>query len=493
MINDSLTDSGTFEGKEARIFRKAGLLKPMQGHQQIAGIMNTRRQTTVLILLAAFIVLTASADNCNADKPNVILILTDDQGSVDANCYGAKDLTTPHIDALAKHGVRFTQFYAAAPVCSPSRAAVLTGRVPQRAGVPGNVSSQPGGNGMPVQQVTIAEMMKAAGYATAHIGKWHLGYSKPVMPNGQGFDYSFGHMGGCIDNYSHFFYWSGPNRHDLWRNGTEIWADGQFFPDMMVTEASQFIEQHKAKPFFMYWAINVPHYPLQGKNHWRQHYKDMPAPRRMYAAFVSTMDEMIGKLVGKVDELGLRENTIIIFQSDHGHSTEIRTFGGGGSAGPYRGAKFSLFEGGLRVPAIISWKGHLPENTVRSQMATACDWLPTIAELCDVEPPKHRLDGHSLVSIANSADAKSRHKTFHWQSGGGKNPQWAVRDGDWKLIGNPRDTSNKAPVTKNDRLFLVNLAESVDEMKNLAGQHPERVDRMKKLHDDWIKQANKQE
>ena len=155
-----------------------------------------------------------------ADKqPNVILIYTDDQGSVDANCYGSKDLITPNIDALAKNGVKFTQFYAAAPVCSPSRASMITGRYPQRAQLAGNTSSQKGGKGMPTEQVTIAETFKAAGYTTGHIGKWHLGYTPDTMPNGQGFDYSFGHMGGCIDNYSHFFYWQGPNRHDLWRNG----------------------------------------------------------------------------------------------------------------------------------------------------------------------------------------------------------------------------------------------------------------------------------
>jgi len=442
-----------------------------------------------LILLLLPQTFNTPAQAADASRPNVILILADDQGSVDLNCYGAKDLATPHLDKLASSGVRFTQFYAAAPVCSPSRAAVLTGRVPQRAGVPGNVPSQPGGSGMPVEQVTIAEMMKAGGYKTAHIGKWHLGYSKPIMPNGQGFDFSFGHMGGCIDNFSHFFYWNGPNRHDLWRNGQEIWADGQFFPEMMVKEASELIEKNKQQPFFMYWAINVPHYPLQGTDRWRKHYADMEPPRRMYAAFVSTMDEMIGQLIAKVDKAGLRENTIIIYQSDHGHSTEIRTFGGGGSAGPYRGAKFSLFEGGIRVPAIISWPGQLPKGAVRDQFAVACDWLPTISELCNVDLPKRKLDGKSLVNIVKSNDARPEHQVFHWQSGGGKRPQWSVRDGDWKLIGNPRDTSNKAPITNNDSFFLVNLAESIDEMKNIASEHPDRVKRMKQLHDDWIKEV----
>ena len=201
------------------------------------------------------------------------------------------------MDALAKRGVRFTQFYAAAPVCSRSRAGLMTGRVPQRAGVPGNVSSAHGHAGMPTEEVTIAEMMKSAGYATGHVGKWHLGYTKETMPNGQGFDQSFGHMGGCIDNYSHFFYWNGPNRHDLWQNGKEVWRDGEFFPDLMVQECNRFLEANREKPFFLYWAINVPHYPLQGTEAWRKRYETLPDPRRKYAAFVSTLDEKVGEVL----------------------------------------------------------------------------------------------------------------------------------------------------------------------------------------------------
>jgi arylsulfatase A len=161
-------------------------------------------------------------------RRNVILIYTDDQGSLDVNIYGATDLHTPNMDALARRGVRFTQFYAAAPVCSPSRASLITGRYPQRAGLATNASSDKGGkSAMPASQVTMAEMFQVAGYATGHLGKWDMGYSPETMPNQQGFEYSFGHMGGCIDNYSHYFYWQGPNRHDLWRNGEEVWEDGK--------------------------------------------------------------------------------------------------------------------------------------------------------------------------------------------------------------------------------------------------------------------------
>ena len=176
---------------------------------------------TALFCIGSLFSLTAK------NKPNVILIYSDDQGSVDANCYGSKDLTTPTLDKLARTGVRFTQMYSPSAICSASRAGLLTGRFPPRAGVPGNVSSHKGKAGLPTEEVTMAEIFKGAGYATAHVGKWHLGYTPETMPNGQGFDFSYGHMGGCIDNYSHFFYWVPPNLHDLWRNGVEIWEDGR--------------------------------------------------------------------------------------------------------------------------------------------------------------------------------------------------------------------------------------------------------------------------
>ncbi len=422
-------------------------------------------------------------------KPNVIIIYTDDQGSIDLNIYGSKDLTTPHMDELARRGVRFTQFYAPAPVCSPSRAGLLTGRYPVRAGVPGNVSSQKGGAGMPPSQITIAETLKTNGYATAHIGKWHLGYTPKTMPNGQGFDHSFGHMGGCIDNFSHFFYWAGPNRHDLWRNGKEIYEDGRFFPKLMVDEAAAFMKKNKDKPFFIYFALNTPHYPYQGHANWLKHYKKLKYPRNLYAAFLSTQDQYIGQLIKHVDDLGLKDKTIIIFQSDHGHSTEQRAHFGGGNAGPYRGAKFSMFEGGIRVPAIIAWPGTLPQNEIRNQMAHGCDWLPTIAELTGSNLLQKDLDGKSITSIIKSATAPSPHKTLHWHLGRGKNARWAVRHGDWKLLGNPNDTSRKGKLTSKDKLFLTNLADDVSESENLATKNPKIVKKLKALHDAWAAKA----
>jgi arylsulfatase A len=441
-------------------------------------------------LLTTFCLASASAQAADtlAARPNILLIVTDDQGAVDAGCYGAKDLMTPNMDALAARGVRFTQFYAAAPVCSPSRAGLLTGRYPLRAGLTGNASSQRGGKAaMPGAQVTLAEMLKPAGYATAHIGKWHLGFTPETMPNAQGFDYSFGHMGGCIDNLSHFFYWEGPNRHDLFRNGVEIHEPGRFFGDLIVEEASRFMEQNRERPFFIYFAANMPHYPYQGEPKWLERFKELPYPRNLYAAFVATLDERIGAVLKKVDDLGLRERTLVIYQSDNGHSTEQRAHFGGGSAGPYRGAKFSLFEGGIRLPAIISWPGQLPEGEVRNQIVHACDWMPTIAELTGAKLLNPDIDGTSIVQVIRSATAPSPHEVLHWHVGGGAGAQWAVRSGDWKLIGNAQDTSGGKLSPEDKKLFLANLPSDLSEISNQAAAHPEVVQRLRKLHEEWFK------
>jgi arylsulfatase A-like enzyme len=306
------------------------------------------------------------------------------------------------------------------------------------------------------------------------------------MPNGQGFDYSFGHMGGCIDNYSHFFYWVPPNRHDLYENGKEIWRTGKYFPELMVDEASKFMEDNLDKPFFIYWAINLPHYPLQASEKWRRRYSHIKdEKRRRYAAFMSSMDEAIGDLLEKINQLGLKENTIVVFQSDHGHSVESRTFGGGGNSGPYRGAKFSFFEGGIRVPSIIRWPGKIPAGQVRDQLSISVDWLPTLAEFTGVPLPKHKIDGKSLVRVIQAESAKSPHAEFHWM-GTGSDPQWAVREGDWKLIGNPRDPTKKTSFNKGDKLFLVDLSKDIGEKNNLRNTHPIQLNRLKAIHERWI-------
>jgi arylsulfatase A-like enzyme len=434
-----------------------------------------------MLTLSAFLMCSCT-EVATSSKPNVIIIMTDDQGSMDLNCYGAEDLQTPHMDRLAEKGVRFTQFYAGGAVCSPSRACLMTGKTAQEATAGGRFG----------EQVIMAEVFKEAGYATAHIGKWHLGGcdylfapGKPndesKMPLSQGFDYSFGLLDGCIDNYSHFYYWYGPNQHDLWENGREIFRDGEYFPQMMAEKAEAYIKEHAHEPFFMYFAMNTPHYPLQPLEKWREVYRDLPMPRRDYAAFVSTTDEIIGKLLSVLDREKLRENTIIFFMSDQGHSCEERTFGGGGWAGPYRGCKASLFEGGIRVPAIISWEDKLPAGKVVDEVCHAMDMLPTLAGFAEVKGLPVSVKGKDLSEVI-TGDAPSPHEVLFWRH----SRQWAVRKGDWKLIGSPHDPSNPGAFDRmNDSLFLVNLAEDISESTNLAGSEPAKLTELIQAYRSW--------
>ncbi|MBJ2174662.1 sulfatase-like hydrolase/transferase [Aureibaculum sp. A20] len=435
---------------------------------------------TILLLFLGFYNLTAQ----NTKKPNVIVIYTDDQGAGDLGCYGATDIFSPNIDKLAEDGIRFTKAYVAAPVCAPSRAALLTGNYPQRAGVPGNTSASIGSDGLPDEQYTMAELFKDNGYKTAHVGKWHLGMSEESSPNNQGFDYSFGHLRGCIDNYSHFFFWEGPNIHDLHENGKEVFYDGKYFPDLMAEKVDAFIDENQKDPFFLFYAINMPHYPYQPTQKWKKYYTDkgVDFPRSDYGAFISTIDERIGMLINQLDSLGLREDTIIVYQSDNGYSTEVRAFNGGGSSGPYRGAKSSLFEGGIRLPTIISWKGNLPENKVSKQFLLNTDWMPTLSSLCGLENQKSAIDGIDLSSMLMNTKQKSLRTSAFWKYGN----TWVVRDGKWKLIAYPKDTSHKGELDlESDALFLSNLDEDVSEMTNLASKHPEIVKKLIKKYTEW--------
>lgn len=431
-----------------------------------------------LLLLSC---LFASTKVAYAKRPNVLIIYADDQGSVDLGCFANNELQTPHLDALAVQGLKLTQMYAPAPVCSASRTGLMTGRFPARAGQPGN-------GPLAAEEITIAETFSKGGYRTGQVGKWHLGSTESQNPRGQGFSDWFGHLGGCIDNYSHFFFWAGPNRHDLFDNGLEVHRPGEYFPDLMESRCKQFIDVDDERPWLLYWAFNSPHYPYQGTPKWLEHYKDVPTPRREYCAFVSSMDETIGRVLGHLDASGERDNTIVIFQPDHGHSTEERAFGGGGNAGPYRGAKFSLFEGGIRVPTVVRYPEVLTAGETRDQFFSACDWLPTLSDFCSVGLPTDdaggevKLDGISIKSTLLDNKPLSR-PPYYWQMGGGKNPQWAVRVGPWKLIANPKDTSIKDP--KSQRLktdfFLANVDNDPGEQTNLVTRNSEKLDELREI------------
>ncbi len=448
----------------------------------------------IIILLLTFPALGVSA----VERPNILIILTDDQGTIDANCYGSTDLRTPNIDRLAATGVRFTQAYAHT-VCCPARAALMTGRHPQRGGVhhwtQGDLNG-PDGINMALGEVTLAEALKPAGYRTALYGKWHLGAHRDFGPKKQGFDEFFGIRDGFIDNYNHYFL-HGSGFHDLYEGIKPVKAPGKYFPELMVQRSLKFIMQNKDRPFLLYVPFNIPHYPEQALKRFEAVYKDIADPaRRSYAAIVSTTDHYIGQIVDKLEALGLRENTIIIFMSDNGHSEEtgnrIRVdnhrsgypkghfYGasGGGSTGKWIGQKGSFLEGGVRVPAIISYPAKLPKGEVRGQIITAMDWFPTVLDLCGVQQPSNspKLDGHSVLPLIRSAKAKSKYKILHFAWG----KKWAVREGDWKLIGSNGNT----------KVSLRNLVDAKPEAKDYAKAKPEIVQRLRTLHSDWVKEVS---
>lgn len=449
--------------------------------------------SALLLVLLAWPQTGAYAEIRNS-PPNIIIIYTDDQGSLDLGSYGAKDIRTPDLDALAREGIRFTNMYAPSAVCSASRAGLLTGMLPNRVGIPANVSSVRGKPGMASKFVTIAEYLAKAGYRTGHIGKWHLGYTPETMPNAQGFQYSWGHMSGVIDPYSHFFYWEGPPAHDLWRNGREIWEPGSQFSELTKKELAQFIEKKDERPFFLYWAPTTPHYPLQPSQSALALFSHLSEPRRSYAASLTELDNLFGWLRRKLSSEGFSDNTLIIFQSDQGHSVEERATWGAGYAGPMRGHKASFFEAGLKVPAIFyDPMGDSGQPGERDAIVSAMDWLPTLLDIAGVAAtPVDTFDGRSLVSVLADTEAPSPHENLYWQLG--NDPElapWAVRAGDWKLLGNVYETKPPPGVLMLDdedrNLFLVNLRTDPGERLNLAASQPRRVEDLLSVRKQFLR------
>lgn len=432
------------------------------------------------------------------DRPNVLVILTDDQGTLDAGCYGSRDLFTPRMDGLAHSGVRFTQAYAHT-VCCPARAMLLTGRHPQRSGInnwtQGSPDSERGIN-LPHNEVTLAEALKSHGYSTGLFGKWHLGAAADAGPTNHGFDQFFGHLGGFIDNNRHF-YLHRNGYHDLFQAtapgaAQRIEQPGRYFPHLVVDAATAFLEQHAAghtdQPFFLYLPLNLPHYPEQPDARFAQFYAGHEMPRQSYGKVISTVDDCVGRVLDALDHIGARENTIILLTSDNGHSTEdyqittddhVSGFpkghnyganGGGGNTGKWRGSKATFYEGGLRVPAILSFPRTLPVGVTRDQVVTLADWMPTLLELCRVPVPSDvQLDGRSVLTTITE-NAPSHHQILNWQW----QSKWVIREGDWKLIGDQSGPKE-----------LVSLADEPPESINHVASESATVARLLKLHDQW--------
>ena len=419
-------------------------------------------------------------------RPNLILILADDMGYADASCYGNDRYATPHIDALAREGLRFTDFHANGPVCSPTRAALMTGRYQQRSGITGVVFADPARglretHGLRPSEIALAKPLRAAGYRTALFGKWHLGYATTFNPRQHGFDEFRGYVSGNVDYHAHI------DQADFfdWWQGLEKKDEPGYTTHLISGHAIRFIEKNRSAPFFLYVAHEAPHGPYQGPDDppVRGPHAQPPVPGpeipRAYREMVQEMDRGVGEVVAAVKRLGLAERTLIFFFSDNGGTSHSNN-------GPLRGTKGSVWEGGHRVPAIAWWPGRIAAGGVTNATALSMDLMPTLLELAGTNVPAgHRLDGMSLRSVLLE-QGELRERTVFWDY----NDRQAVRRGPWKLLinqTNPRPPSagKDRPPSSGGGVQLFNLAEDLGEATDLAARHPERVQAMQSELKAW--------
>lgn len=354
-----------------------------------------------------------------AAKPNVVLILMDDGGVGDIGAYGSNDIRTPNIDALAAQGVRATAGYSAAPMCSPSRAALMTGRYPQRFGFENNAGPAYPHYGLPLDETTIASALKSIGYMTGAIGKWHLGDDKQFHPNNRGFSYFYGFAKGCCHSY-----FSIPNDRPIQRNGVVV-PDPDYTTTGFGTDAVNFIRANQAKPFFLYAAFNAAHEPLQALPSDLALYPNLTGNRRIYAAMVTALDREVGRIIAEVGKLS--RPTLIIFLSDNGAAPNA-----GGSNVPFtNGGKGTLYEAGVRTPFIMAMKGVLPAGRVVNVPVSQLDIFPTVATLTGAPLPPKPLDGTNILPLMKGSVATLPRDLFFRYRGG---PPWAIRSGNRKLL-----------------------------------------------------------
>lgn len=424
-------------------------------------------------------------------QPNFIIFLTDDQGYGDLSCMGATDFRTPNLDQMAAGGVRFTNWYSNSPVCSPSRAALLTGRYPGNAGVRSILAGHRTASGLPTEVPTIANGLQDLGYYTAMSGKWHLGLAEGSRPENHGFDDWFGFMAGCIDFYSHIFYWQ-MNRdghaqlHDLWENGIEIYRDGEYFTELITEYTIKYVRRaiEQNKPFFLYVPYNAPHYPMHAPAKYVERFPNLSWDRKIMAAMLSAVDDSVGEILNELERQGILDNTFTYFQSDNGPSREIRNWLDGtpdpyygGSAGKLKGHKFSLYEGGIRSPGIMSWPDKITAGQVVDQPGAAMDVFPTFLSAAGGDPNDYQLDGKNAMLMLTEG-RPSLHDAIFWEM----NQQTAVRRGKWKLVLNGQLVEG-APVQ--DDVHLADLETDMGETNNRKDKHPELTAELTQLAQAW--------
>ena len=427
-----------------------------------------------LVILSSVLILTFlfACSNQTSSKPNFIVIFCDDLGYGDIGCFGSTVHRTPNIDSIAENGMRLTSFYSTSGVCTPSRASLMTGCYPRRVNMHQDhnelcVLFPVGKKGLNPDEVTLADVLQQAGYATACIGKWHLGDQPEFLPTRQGFDYYYG-----IPYSNDMGTNQGPDRPPLplLRNDNVIEApvEQTTITRRYTKEAVAFIEQHKDEPFFLYVPHTMPHNPL----HASEQFRDQSANGR-YGDAVEEIDWSVGEIVKTLKALNLEQKTLVLFTSDNGAAQRW-----GGSNGPLRGWKGSTWEGGQRVACVVQWPEQIPAGTKAAALTSTMDVLPTFTTLAGASQPSHVIDGKNIMPILRDASDESPHEAFFYYQMG---QLQAVRSGVWKLHLPLSDKKrNWGPGEGPQELQLYNLADDIAESHNVANAHPEIVERLLK-------------
>jgi arylsulfatase A-like enzyme len=409
------------------------------------------------------------------DKPNVIIFLADDLGYGDIGAHGSHDIPTPNIDSLAKSGIRCTSGYSSHSYCSPMRAGLMTGRYQHRFGYERNMpyDSHNRYMGLPAGETTIATRVKKAGYKTGMVGKWHLGAAHVFHPNKRGFDFFFGFLGGGHDYFVVDLHRpTGEGYFDaLQRNGQPEGLDG-YLTTVLAREASQFVDANHEAPFFLYVAFNAPHTPMQAPDEYLEKFQSIAnKKRRTYAAMVSAMDDGIGMIMKTVEQHQLRNKTLVFFLSDNGGPENANA----SDNGPLRGQKGQVFEGGIRVPFIVSWPGVLEENSTYDSPVISLDISRTLLAVAGAEPQdSSKLDGVNLLPYLQGKETRPPHDVLFWRQNRGD--IWALRSANNKLLVDRREEGQPQ---------LYDLSQDIGETANLAG--PSSAQLVKALRDKFLK------
>jgi arylsulfatase A-like enzyme len=427
--------------------------------------MPPRHPACVLLIAALALHAGPAGAAASKRKPNIVILLADDMGYADAGFQGCKDIPTPHLDALAKGGVRCPSGYVSGVYCSPTRAGLMAGRYQTRFGHEFNPGPKTPNFGLPLSETTIADRLKAAGYVTGLVGKWHLGNAARFHPQKRGFDEFFGFLGGA-----HPYFTDKGQGAGIFR-GTQRIEEKEYLTDAFAREALAFIDRHKAKPFFLYLAFNAVHTPMHATDDRLKKFAAIEdRRRRTYAAMLTAMDQAIGKVLGRLRSLELEEDTLVVFFSDNGGPTMKGTTINGSRNTPLRGSKRQTLEGGIRVPFVLSWKGTLPAGKVYPHPIIQLDVLPTALAAAGVAlKSEWKLDGVDLLPYLQGKEKGKPHEALYWRFA----QQMAIRKGDWKLV-----KYDKTPRK------LYNLADDIGEATDLAEKHPEKV---KELAAQWEK------